>query len=91
MGMPSASVERRYSGRRDDIVAINISLSRDAARLLCHHAPHSKAHGRFLSELIVEYDRQLGFQDFFRKETGRQLRRLFKEIRQEIHAPSSDA
>jgi hypothetical protein len=45
-----------YAGRREDVVVINASVSREAAAVLRLYAPPGrKSLGRFLERLLFEY------------------------------------
>jgi hypothetical protein len=75
---------KRYKNRRDDSIPLNLTLERGAAHLLRKHAPGPRAHGKFLSELIYEFDRRQGFQDLWEL-ARRDWRKLFREIRRDLH------
>jgi hypothetical protein len=44
-----------YAGRSPDIVPLNISLDREAARLIRLLSPTTKGMGRFVSRLVFEH------------------------------------
>jgi len=44
-----------YAGRSPEVVPINISLDREAARLIRLLAPTAKGMGRFVSRLVFEH------------------------------------
>jgi hypothetical protein len=55
-------------------------LTSEAAGLLEEVAQGPKAHGAFVSNLIVDFYRRQGFIDFYEKESRRQMKRFVKEI-----------
>jgi hypothetical protein len=65
---------------------VNFSLPRDAVRLLHGYATNKKAVGKFIGDLIFEYDRQQSFKNFYEEETARQHKKLAKLLRQTAHA-----
>jgi hypothetical protein len=44
-----------YAGRSPDVVPLNISLEREAARLIRLLSPTTKGMGRFVSRLVFEH------------------------------------
>jgi hypothetical protein len=86
MAVPVPYTEKKYVGRRDGVIPVNLTLTTEAVALLRQHAPSQKAYGQFIGQLLSEHDRQLAFQDFFGKEASRQLKKLCREIKKEANA-----
>lgn len=83
MGTPSPEIDKRYDGRPDNVMVVNLSLDRDAVQLLREYAPGPKAHGKFVSNLIFEYDRRQSFRDFLATTGREELRKLCRKARKE--------
>jgi hypothetical protein len=81
--MSPADLEKRYPGRRDNAVVVNITLDRDAAKLLREYADTPRSHGRFVAELLFAFDRQRRFQDFLEGTGRKELRRLCRQVARE--------
>jgi hypothetical protein len=84
---PHISPSTKYQGRALDVIPVNLSLSRRAVDLLQKHAPSRRGYGRFLSELVVQFDQQEGLDDLLRS-TRRDLQRMLREVRQEFSSGS---
>lgn len=78
----SAVLTKRYVGRAIDSVPVNFSLPRDAVDLLHRYATNKKGVGKFIGDLIYEYDGRQSFREFYEEETARQHRKLAKLLRQ---------
>jgi hypothetical protein len=75
--------DKIYRGRRAAAVPINVTLERDAVRLLRAYASGPRAHGKFLSALLYEYDRHQGFRNLW-EEARRDLKNLCQQVRQDM-------
>jgi hypothetical protein len=78
------SADKIYKSRRPGAVPINVTLERDAVRLLRAYAPGPRAHGKFLSALLYEYDQHQGFRNLW-EEARRDLQNLCQQVRQDMH------
>lgn len=56
MSQGTAAEEKVYVGRAPGVVNLNLTMPRDAARLLAKFAPSKKGHGAFLARLLYEHD-----------------------------------
>ena len=84
MAMPSPPLSKRYVGRRATGMVINVTIDRDAVKLLRAYSDSPRSHGRFLSQLLYEHDRRQQFLDFLEKDGRKQLRRLCREVAREM-------
>ena len=83
MGKPVPPLDKQYANRAADIMSINLSMDREAVRLLRQYAPGPRAHGRFLSQLVFEYDRREEFQNLW-EEARNDLRRLCRAVQNDM-------
>jgi hypothetical protein len=84
--LPSNTTQ--YRGRALDVTPVNLSLSRQAIDLLQRHAPGRRAYGRFLSELVIEFDRRGQFEDLMAS-TRKDLRKMLNEIKSQLSGNAS--
>lgn len=84
MSTTPPDLEKRYAGRRDSAMVVNVSLDRGAVKLLRQYSDSPRAHGRFLSQLLYEHDRCRKFEDFLRQDGRKQLRKLCKEVMEDV-------
>jgi hypothetical protein len=89
MGLPSPSIEKRYQNRKDSAMVVNLSLDREAVRLLREYSDGPKSHGKFLSELIFEYDRRQEFRRFLEEDGRKELQKLCRQVRKDTHRESN--
>ena len=83
MGMPSPPIEKRYHNRKDSAMVVNLSLDREAVRLLREYSDSPKSHGKFVSELIFAYDRRQGFRNFLEADARKELQKLCRQVRRD--------
>jgi hypothetical protein len=84
MGMPTPPLEKRYQNRRDNAMVINVSLDREAVRLLREYSDSPKSHGKFLTGLIFEYDRRMTFREFLNGDIRKELQKLGRLVRKDL-------
>jgi hypothetical protein len=83
MARVPAPIDKQYVGRSADKININLSLDREAARLLREFAPTPKSHGRFLADLIFKHAERRGFENLLAM-VRKDLRKMVTEAKREF-------
>ena len=89
MGKPAPPTDKRYTKRSENVIPVNLSMDREAIRLLREYAPGPRAHGKFLSELVFEYDRRGKFEDLW-EVARKDLKRLCRSVLKDLRSKNSD-
>jgi hypothetical protein len=89
MGVPAPSFDKRYKNRRDNAVAINLSLDREAARLLRERTDDNpRGRGQLVSRLIYAYVHQQEWMGFVKEDVRRELEKVGRQVRKDMRRNS---
>jgi hypothetical protein len=80
---PPPPIDRRYPNRSADILQVNLSLDRTAVRVLREHASGQRGQGKFLSQLLHEFDQRGQFENLWKK-AGKDLKHVLRTVQKEV-------
>jgi hypothetical protein len=90
MGKPIPPTDKRYVRRSENVIPLNLSMDREAVRLLRKYASGPRGHGRFLSELVFDYDRRGEFRNLW-EEARQDLKQLCRSVQKEMRRQNRDS